>query len=80
VDQINDGSGPATATDYVLRSLDRGGEEVERVVNSMLKAAESVPCKVADVLARVAKVDADKYAMVSGQGMHGLVEVNSTLW
>jgi hypothetical protein len=70
VDQINDGSGPAAATNNVLNSLDRDGEEeVEKVVNSMLKAAESTPCRVADVLAKVAKVDADKYAMVSGQGM-----------
>jgi hypothetical protein len=66
VDQIN--NDPDAAVDNVLRSLDRGGEEVEKVVNSMLKVAESYPCGVAAVLAKVAKADANKYAMVSGQG------------
>jgi hypothetical protein len=75
VDQII--NTPDAAFDNVMKSLDRGGDEVEKVVNSMLKAAETWPCKVADVLAKVAKVDANKYAMVSGQGMH--TKVNSAL-
>lgn len=45
--------------------MDGNDEKVQSAVNGLLKAAETSPQKAADVLAKLAAKDPDKYAKVS---------------
>lgn len=53
---------PDAAVQGILHAMDGDSDKVQRTVNSILQAAQTSPQKVADVLAKVAKLDPAKFA------------------
>lgn len=68
VDEIT--NDPDAAAQSILDAMNGDVDEVTIAANSLLKAAEAAPQKVADVLAKVAKLNPAKYTKVRTLSQH----------